>query len=165
MYVTSVAFRRVSSVECAWSGSMRDPKHFGHELAEQIVDRLRSRNVTVQQALRRVASEVAGTANTMLLGEGKRRDDVRQMGRRSAIGVRIPHTTRTSEPQDGRLDRGVVSSRPANLKPCCNLCGSRSGAFGCRRAREDDDRRDRCQDQRFREYDHPVRGDRRKPPS
>jgi len=55
---------------------MRDPKHFGRKLAERMITRMRTKNIDPQQALRRVASEVAGRANTMVLAEGKRREDV-----------------------------------------------------------------------------------------
>jgi hypothetical protein len=54
---------------------MRDPKRFGRSLAERMVIRMRN-NIDAQQALRRMASEVAGTANTMVLAEGKQREDV-----------------------------------------------------------------------------------------
>ena len=57
---------------------MRDPTHFGRELAERMISRMRTKNIDAQQALRRVASEVAGRANTMVLAEGKRREDVAQ---------------------------------------------------------------------------------------
>ena len=54
---------------------MRDPRRFGRSLAERMVIRMRN-NIDPQQALRRMASEVAGTANTMVLAEGKQREDV-----------------------------------------------------------------------------------------
>jgi len=41
-----------------------------------MITRMRTKNIDPQQALRRVASEVAGRANTMVLAEGKRREDV-----------------------------------------------------------------------------------------
>ena len=55
---------------------VRDPKRFGRDLAERMVVRMRTKNVDAQQALRAVASEVAGRANTMLLAEGKRSEEV-----------------------------------------------------------------------------------------
>ena len=55
---------------------MRDPKHFGRDLAERMVVRMRTKNVDPEEALRRVASEVAGRANSMVLAEGKRREEV-----------------------------------------------------------------------------------------
>ena len=54
---------------------MRDPGRFGRSLAERMVIRMRN-NIDPQQALRRMASEVAGMANTMVLAEGKQREDV-----------------------------------------------------------------------------------------
>ena len=54
---------------------MRDPKRFGYNLAEQMVVRMRN-DIDAQQALRRMASEVAGKANTMVLTEGKQREEV-----------------------------------------------------------------------------------------
>ena len=54
---------------------MRDPRRFGRSLGERMVIRMRN-NIDAQQALRRMASEVAGTANTMVLTEGKQREEV-----------------------------------------------------------------------------------------
>jgi hypothetical protein len=54
---------------------MRDPKRFGLNLAERMVIRMRN-NIDPQHALRRMASEVAGAANTMVLREGKQREEV-----------------------------------------------------------------------------------------
>jgi hypothetical protein len=67
----------IALYEC-WCGvrEMRDPKHFGRDLAERMVIRMRTKKVDAQPALRRVASEVAGIANTMVLAEGKRREEV-----------------------------------------------------------------------------------------
>jgi hypothetical protein len=53
----------------------RDPKHLGRELAERMIARMRTRNAPPKDALRRVASEVAGRANT-LVAVGKRREEV-----------------------------------------------------------------------------------------
>jgi hypothetical protein len=54
---------------------MRDPKRFGRDLAERMAAQMRTRSLSGKQALRQVASEVAGTANTMVAG-GKPREDV-----------------------------------------------------------------------------------------
>ena len=54
---------------------MRDPQRFGREVAERMVSRMRTKNVSPRDALRRVASEVAGRANSMI-AEGARHDDV-----------------------------------------------------------------------------------------
>jgi len=54
---------------------MQDPRRLGRSLAERMVIRMRN-NIDAQQALRRMASEVAAMANTMVLAEGKRHDDV-----------------------------------------------------------------------------------------
>ena len=53
---------------------MRDPRRFGRSLGERMVIRMRN-NIDAQRALRRMASEVAGTANTMVL-QGKQREEV-----------------------------------------------------------------------------------------
>ena len=55
---------------------MRDPKHLGRDLAERMVVLMRTKNVDVPQALRRVAGIVAGRANNMVLAEGMRRQEV-----------------------------------------------------------------------------------------
>ena len=54
---------------------MRDPRRFGRSLGERMVIRMRN-NIDAQQALRRMASEAAGKANTMVLTEGKQREEV-----------------------------------------------------------------------------------------
>jgi len=41
-----------------------------------MITRMRTKNIDARHALRRVASEVAGRANTMVLAEGKRREEV-----------------------------------------------------------------------------------------
>ena len=55
---------------------MRDPKHLGRDLAERMVVVMRTKNVDAQQALRREAGVVAGRANTMVLAQGMRREEV-----------------------------------------------------------------------------------------
>jgi hypothetical protein len=82
-----------------WSEGMRDPRRFGRSLGERMVIRMRN-NIDAQQALRRMASEVAGRANTMVLAEGKQREDVaRWVGVvQAACAQRVAeHLTRGSE--------------------------------------------------------------------
>jgi len=55
----------------------RDPKNLGRELAERMVARMRTRNTPGKEALRTVASEVAGRANT-LVAQGTERDEVQK---------------------------------------------------------------------------------------
>jgi len=55
----------------------RDPKHLGRELAERMVAQMRTRIVPPKEALRRVASEVAGRANT-LVAKGTPRYEVQK---------------------------------------------------------------------------------------
>jgi hypothetical protein len=54
---------------------VRDPKRFGRELAERMVSGIKTNKVSPRDALRKVSSDVAGRAKSMV-ADGRRRDEV-----------------------------------------------------------------------------------------
>jgi len=81
----------------------RDPKQLGRELAKRMVARMRTRNIPAKDALRRVASEVVGRANT-LVAQGKDRDEEqRWVGEvQAACAQSIEEHLRLSDEQGSR---------------------------------------------------------------
>ena len=81
-----------------------------------MVIRMRN-NIDAQQALRRMASEVAAMANTMVLAEGKRHDDVARWvdAVQAACAQRVAeHLTLGSEEPSGRAQRQLAEDGPCH---------------------------------------------------
>ena len=97
---------------------MRDPKHFGRKLAERMITRMRTKNIDPQQALRRVASEVAGRANTMVLAEGKRREDVvKWVGEvQTACAQRVEEHLMEAGGSTGGVSHGRAEGNPGLMR-------------------------------------------------